>query len=87
MIVNIETKNEWCITSLNDFIKQFKIEKDMLKYFNDIEDINNVYDSKEFVDDEKHIREWLEESNKKFMLEYYDDDNNEGYWLISEVEQ
>jgi hypothetical protein len=59
-IIQYKVKKRWTVETLIDFINQFNAQEFMLGYFNDIADIQDVYESKEFIDDERHIKDYLE---------------------------
>jgi len=61
MIKKDEIKDTWEISSFIDFIQKFHLEEQILKDFDDIKDIQDVYNSKHFSDDNSNIMYCLEE--------------------------
>lgn len=83
-ILTRDVKREWKIWSFLDFISKFGLEKQILKDFDDVIDVQEVYDSKYFSADEEHIEKYLEEDERKFTITYVET-RSEDYWLICEV--
>ena len=78
------SKSEECVTSLLDFISVFDLEDKALQYFDDVEDVQDILESKKFVCDGEHIAMFLENMDRVFKLRFVDD-RHDGYWIINEI--
>lgn len=83
MIIEQEVEEEWQITSVFDFIGQFKIQDWINKKYPDSP--KYCVSSQEFSSDEETIQEWLEESKDTYTMDFVDDRRNDGYWVIKRI--
>ena len=83
VLLTYDYVKEWKVSSLLDFIIQFKLEKYFLKQCKDIKKIDDIYESKYISCDKDEMTYWLEEKTDKT---YRLDDAEEGYWRIREIE-
>jgi hypothetical protein len=84
MIKKDEIIGTWEISSFIDFIQKFHLEEQVLKDFDGIKDIQDVYESKDFTDDNSNIAYYLEEiKDRMFDMQFIEVRNN-NYWVITE---
>jgi hypothetical protein len=86
MIKNEEIIDTFEVSSFIDFIVQFDLQEQALKDFNDIQDIQDVYNSKYFTDDETHIVHYLTEIKDKAFDIQFMENRHDNFWVITEFE-
>lgn len=85
MVVHaMDTKQEWEFEDLLDFLKEFKLEKEALEYY-EVETLDDIYDSPSYGSDDSEIMYWLDVHFKDRY--FFCDWDVEGYgkWKVSEV--
>ena len=88
MIKTDDVINSWEVSSLLDFISQFKLEKYFLKVFKDKKDIQDIYESDYYDSDDYHIEEWLEQDKKLYTINEINDGSDcIEFWEINEVKK
>ena len=86
MIVNKMVKNEWYVTSIFDFISQFGAEDWFKKHYDWDDEIDSIsLESKGFTCDGDVIQSYLKQDKRKFEIRFFEE--NDGYWIIEEVEE
>jgi hypothetical protein len=76
---------EWEVGTFLDFINTLKIDKKIvLKKFKDVDDVDDVYDSKYFRSDEDEIKDMLDEMPDRYTMMFIDD-RHDGYFVIRKI--
>jgi hypothetical protein len=76
---------EWEVGTFLDFINTLKIDKKLLlKKFKDVDDVDDIYDSKYFRSDEDEIKDLLDEMPDTYTMMFIDD-RHDGYFVIRKI--
>jgi hypothetical protein len=76
---------EWEVGTFLDFINTLKIDKKLLlKKFKDVDDVDDIYDSKYFRSDEDEIKDLLDEMPDRYTMMFIDD-RHDGYFVIRKI--
>ena len=82
-----DVKRTWEVLSLLDFISQFEIQDWYLNKYDDIKEIQDIYDSKYYSSDEESIIEWLDQDSKFYTIDFIQPQRDEEFWRILEVQK